>query len=403
MTPQRRALIIVALGGLIGLVTSLWAYQWLQDITEQTRLDMEAKGRTIPIAVAAADLAWGEVLADDAVRMVPFPADTVPAGHFASADTLKGRVVIMDVKQHEPILESKLAPATVTSGGVAAVTHPEKRAVAVKVDDVVAVGGFIKPGDRVDVLTTVRRPGKTDDPVTKVVLENVRVLAMGQDTERTAQTDKAAKNQESKLSIPSVMTLEVAPDEAEKLALASTEGKVQLALRNPQSVIAVTTTGATISSLLASFAGDTGLHKEPSPAFSNRTQTRAVPRPTRLPALPRSAGSPSDGSVRDLPPVVAAPTTEPMRAPVVTVAVPAESTVTLEHSPSASSTPADGLRLTDSRPSMEPSLSSSPSPPVAKGLPPVSVELIKGMTRTNVAFEPAEAGATHAVSNGASK
>jgi pilus assembly protein CpaB len=381
MTPQRRALIVVALGGLIGLATSLWAYQWLQDVTEQTRLDMEAKSRTIPIAVAAADLAWGAVLADDAVRMVPFPADTVPEGHFASAETLKGRVVIMDVKQHEPILESKLAPATVTSGGVAAVTHPEKRAVAVKVDDVVAVGGFIKPGDRVDVLTTVRRPGKTDDPVTKVVLENVRVLAMGQDTERAAQTDKAAKNQETKLSVPSVMTLEVAPDEAEKLALASTEGKVQLALRNPQSVTAVATTGATISSLLASFGGEAGLRKEPSPTPSNRTQARATPRPTRVPVPPRPAGSPTDESGRNLPPITAAPTAEPMHVPVIAVPVPVESPITLEHSPSASSVLADSLRFTDSRPPIEPSPSSPPSPPAAKGLPPVSVELIKGMTR----------------------
>ena len=334
---------VLALGGIIGLATSLWAYQWLQDVTEQTRLDVEARNRTVQVAVAAADLSWGAVLADDAVRVVPFPAGAVPEGHFASAETLKGRVVIVDVKQHEPILESKLAPATVTSGGVAAVTHPNKRAVAVKVDDVIAVGGFIKPGDRVDVIATMRRPGETDDPVTKVVLENVTVLAMGQNTGRAAQTDKAAKDQDTKPSVPSVMTLEVTPEEAEQLALASTEGKVQLALRSPQSTTTVNTAGATISSLLASYGGETDLRKDRSPTPSNRAQARTTARPARLPAPPWQAGSPADGSARG-------------KTPVAAAAV---------------------------QPIIEPSATPSPA---AKGPPPVSVEVIKGMTRTDIKF-----------------
>ena len=314
MTPRRRALMVLALGGILGLVTSLGAYQWLQDVMEQTRLDVEAKNRTIPVAVASADLPWGAILADDAVRVVPLLVGTVPEGHFASAETLKGRVVLVNVKQHEPILESKLAPTTVTTGGVAAVTHPEKRAVGIKVDDVTAVSGFIKPGDRVDVLATMRRAGETDNPVTKVVLENIRVLAIGQETERAAPNDQTAKDQTAKPSIPSVITLEVTPNEAEKLALASTEGKVQLALRNPQNTTTVNTTGATISSLLTSYGGETDLRKVRPPTQSARP---------------------------------------------------------------------DDLRRTDSRLTLEPPPSSSA---MANSPPAASVEVIKGMTRTDLKF-----------------
>lgn len=290
LTSRQRALMMLAFGGLTALATSLWAYQWLQSMAEQTRLDGAADHRTTPVAVATADLSWGMVLTDEAVRIAAFPADAVSQGHFPSVDTLKGRVLIADIKQHEPILESKLAPTSVTVGGVAAVTHPEKRAVAVKIDDVVAVGGFIKPGDRVDVLATLRRPGETDAPVTKVVLENIRVLAMGEDTERAAQAERTQPKPSESAAVPTVMTLEVTPAEAEQLALASTEGKVQLALRNPQSVTAVYTSGATIPSLLALYGGEgdprsdrsSDSVRRPHPSRAGRSSTHA-PTPASAP------------------------------------------------------------------------------------------------------------------------
>lgn len=362
MTPRQRALMVLALGGFIGLATSLWAYQWLHSLEEQTRLDGEASHRTSPVAIATADLSWGTVLTDEMTRIVAVPADAQPKGHFASTDGLKGRVLIADIKQHEPILESKLAPTSVTVGGIAAITHSDKRAVAVRVDDVVAVGGFIKPGDRVDVLATLRRPGETDAPVTKVVLENIRVLAIGQDVERKAQHDEAAKDRESTTVAPSVMTLEVTPAEAEQLALASTEGKVQLALRNPQSATTVYTAGATIPSLLDSYGGQ----GEP------RSDRRSGP-------LSRSRQSNAALSVKRA----------PANEPTSLVHIP-EKPAPISVSPEVSVMASAPLQV--GMPPDAPSLDgtpSSPSSPASKGPASISVELIRGMTRSSLTFEPA--------------
>lgn len=289
LTSRQRALMMLAVGGLTAMATSFWAYQWLQSMAEQVRLDGAADHRTAPVAVATADLSWGMVLTDEAVRIAAFPADAVSKGHFPSVDMLKGRVLIADIKQHEPILESKLAPTSVTVGGVAAVTHPEKRAVAVKIDEVIAVGGFIKPGDRVDVLATLRRPGETDAPVTKVVLENIRVLAVGEDTGRSAQAERAQQKLSESAAVPTVMTLEVTPAEAEQLALASTEGKVQLALRNPQSTTTVSTAGATIPSLLASYGGEGDPRSDRSPDSGRRLSPSRAARSSAHASTPASA------------------------------------------------------------------------------------------------------------------
>jgi pilus assembly protein CpaB len=378
MTPRQRALMVLALGGFIGLATSLWAYQWLHSLEEQTRLDGEAGHRTTPVAIATADLSWGTVLTDEMTRIVAVPADAPPKGHFPSTDGLKGRVLIADIKQHEPILESKLAPTSVTVGGISAITHSDKRAVAVRVDDVVAVGGFIKPGDRVDVLATLRRPGETDAPVTKVVLENIRVLAIGQDVERTAQHDEAAKDRESTTVTPSVMTLEVTPAEAEQLALASTEGKVQLALRNPQSATTVYTAGATIPSLLDSYGGQ----GEPRSDRRSGSLSRSRQLNAALSAkhAPSAAPFPAPGAlVRDAP---ANEPTPPAPIPEKPAPISASPEVAVVASaPLQAGTP------------------SSTSSSASKGPASISVELIRGMTRSSLTFEPARSDAS--VSKGA--
>lgn len=250
MTPRQRAVLFLALGSVGGLVTSVAAYQWLQEMVEESRAEQAAEHRTAPTAVAATSLPGGTVLAEDSLRIVSLPVDTLPEGHFSSTDSLTGRVLLADLAQHEVLLESKLAPATVTTGGIAAITRPDKRAVAVKVDEVVSAWGVIKPGNRVDVIATLRQPGDGGEPVTKVVVENVRVLATGSDVLGVPQPDKAAKEHDTGSGAPSVMTLEVTPTEAAKLALASAEGKVQLALRNPQTTGTVETSGITITSLL---------------------------------------------------------------------------------------------------------------------------------------------------------
>ena len=191
------------------------------------------------------------------LKLVPYPKESLPTGHFTAIERLKGRVLITNVTANEPILESKLAPLTVTAGGIAAVTDPQKRAMAVKVDDVVGVAGFINPGNHVDVLVALRQ----NPPITKIVLQNILVLATGAELERSGKAQQALPVK--------VITLEVTPQEAEKLALASTHGRIRLALRNHLASQAVLTKGETIASLLASYSleeqkNDTVNLKKPS-------------------------------------------------------------------------------------------------------------------------------------------
>ena len=231
--------ILLGLAVCMALVTSVLAYNWLQ---RQPKVVEKVIGpQTEMVAVAVGDLFWGTKLAPEQIKLVPFPTNSLPQGHLSTVESLQGRVLVANVTTNEAILESKLAPREVTMGGVSAVTRPEKRAMAVKVDDVIGVAGFINPGNRVDVLVTINH----DPPVTKTVLQNVLVLAAGPDLDR--------KGKEEKPSSVKVITLEVTPEEGEKLGLAATEGKIVLTLRNQLNADAVLTRGATIPSLLNSY------------------------------------------------------------------------------------------------------------------------------------------------------
>jgi pilus assembly protein CpaB len=235
--------ILFGLAACMALVTSVLVYNWLQ---RQPKVVEKVIGaQTQVVAVAVGDLFWGTKLTPEHIKLVSFPTGNLPEGHFSSVETLQDRVLVSNVKTNEPILESKLAPREVTAGGVAAVTRLEKRAMAVKVDDFIGVAGFINPGNRVDVLVTIQQSAQQGPPETKTVLQNVLVLATGPELDR--------KGKEEKPSSVKVITLEVTPEEGEKLALAATEGKVVLALRNQLNAEPVLTKGATIPALLNSY------------------------------------------------------------------------------------------------------------------------------------------------------
>ena len=150
---------------------------------------------------------------------------------------------VSTLKPNEPILESKLAPVDVKVGGVSAILKPGKRAIAVKGDKVIGLSGLIRPGNLVDVFVTVKDP-RNKREITKLVLEKVPVLATGPKIEEgedgTAPVD--------------VYTLEVSPEDGEKLALSSSRGKLQFALRNATDLETVLTKGATIPKTLASLS-----------------------------------------------------------------------------------------------------------------------------------------------------
>jgi pilus assembly protein CpaB len=133
---------------------------------------------TQPIATATVDLNWGTVVVKEMVKMEPFLKSSLPAGAYTDMNTLVGRVVISSIRAKEPFLESRLAPQSMKTGGIAAVIGTKKRAVAVRVDKVIGVAGFVHPANRVDVLVTMPK-GKAGESVTKIVLENILVLAAG--------------------------------------------------------------------------------------------------------------------------------------------------------------------------------------------------------------------------------
>lgn len=226
---------------IVALITSLLIYNTLQKRGKPEVASVE----TQPVAIATADLSWGTVLTNETIKVVPFLKSSLPEGCFSDPSSLVGRVLISQVKANEPIFESRLAPTSIKAGGVAAVISPKKRAIAVRVDRTIGVSGFIRPGNRVDVLVTLST-GKATQSITKTVLQNILVRTVGAEIERKGKEDKPYD--------VDVITLEVTPEEAENLALAATEGKLQLALRNYNDSEGVLTKGATIPTLLASYS-----------------------------------------------------------------------------------------------------------------------------------------------------
>jgi len=214
---------------------------------------------TAEVVVAKAGLAWGTKLTPEMLQVVNYPASALPEGYYKNLDDLKDAVLLHDVMTNEVILRSKVVSGKDVGSGVAAVTDPMKRAMSVKVDEVIGVSGFIKPGDHVDVMVTIEPDSKSQHPIAKMILGNLKVLAAGMQYEKNG-AEKDPKPVQ-------VMTLEVDIEEAEKLALASTQGKLRLALRNPLNAEKVLTKGANVASLLSSFRPKEVSSKAAEPEF----------------------------------------------------------------------------------------------------------------------------------------
>jgi pilus assembly protein CpaB len=179
---------------------------------------------TRPVVVAASDLDIGAELRREDIRVIDWPANAAPANALSDPKDAIGRGIVLPLIQNEPILPMKLASKEAGSGLPPAIP-PGLRAVSVRVNEVIGVAGYVLPGTRVDVVATVSPSGQSGDMTSKVILTNVQVLAAGTKIERDTDRNKPMP--------VSVVTLLVDPEEAERLTLASTEGKIQLALRNP--------------------------------------------------------------------------------------------------------------------------------------------------------------------------
>lgn len=206
--------IVIILAIAFAAIASGLTYMYLKTEAEQRGLEVE------PVVVATKDLTFGENLEPDDMKVAMFPRGSVPKGSYASEDSLLGQVTKVFLMENEPILDSKLSSK---GGGLSLLIEPTKRASSIQVDKVSGVSGFILPGDRVDVILTVNRPGSSRDAIAKTILQNLEVLAAGEKTQQKG----------NKVITVQAVTLLVDPEGAQDLALASSEGKLHLALRNP--------------------------------------------------------------------------------------------------------------------------------------------------------------------------
>jgi pilus assembly protein CpaB len=216
---RNRMLIGLATAIVVALFLSTFVYRAFKNATAIKPVI------TAHIVVASQPLQVGTRVDSGNLRLIPWPSNEPVAGMFTRIEDCANRAVITPVAENEPILESKLA-ATQSGAGLPATIPEGMRALSVAVNDVVGVAGFVIPGTMVDVLVTgrVTETGRGgDENITRTILENVRVLAAGQKIEQ----DREGKPQ----TVP-VITLLVTPEDAARLTMASTEGKIQLALRN---------------------------------------------------------------------------------------------------------------------------------------------------------------------------
>jgi len=259
------ALAVLAGGGL--------AYGTFNAINAQPVKSVAAP--TDPVVVSAADLPLGTELKLDDLAVVNFPKGATPEGAFATKEQIVGRGLIVSTVKNEPILAGKLASKEAGSGLPPIIT-PGMRAVSVRVNEVIGVAGYVLPGSRVDVLATASPNGQPQDATSKVILSNVQVLTAGT---RLEQTDKGKPVQVT------VVTLLVYPEQSERLALASTEGKIQLALRNPLDQGAPETPGMKTAVLLGLTTAKPVRNAEVGPRRPGVPVTQAAPAAAPMPTV----------------------------------------------------------------------------------------------------------------------
>jgi len=266
---RNKRLVIALLAAIgFGLIAALSVSRYLSSAQAYTR-------NLNNIVVAKVDIPVGSKIVAEQLAVAQFPKNVTPDGAFpAIDDKVIGRVATMRITAREPITESRLAPVG-AAGGLTSLIPDGYRAMTVKVDDVVGISGFIMPGTLVDVVVVIDPPSKegNQSKVSKIVLQNIKVLANGQNIDKP-------KNDRETERVKAV-TLQVTPEQAEKLALASNEGELQLVMRNSVDQNDEATPGANKASLLAGERAlpvpEPGLGAKAKPAVVIR---RSKPRPT---------------------------------------------------------------------------------------------------------------------------
>lgn len=271
-----RALTMIGVALFLALSAVVVAAQWIAG---------QSAGNSNKVAVALLDISMGARITPELIHMVDWPASSVPPGAMTDPKALEGRITRANVQRGEPVTEGKLAPAG-TQGGLSAVVAEGKRAMTVRVNDVVGVAGFALPGNYVDILVNTQSDSRGDNTVreqaiSKIVLERILVLAIAQESNRD----------DTKPKVVNAVTLELTPEQVEKLDLARSVGTLSLVLRNQIDPKSANTEGATKSSLLdgvpVSVAMPAARHEPASPP--------PAPVAAAVPPAPRPAAPPKLG------------------------------------------------------------------------------------------------------------
>jgi pilus assembly protein CpaB len=264
---NKRAFIVMAVAVLFGLAAVVSASRWLLN---------QPGGANGRIVVAAADISLGQRLTPEMFKLAEWPTDSVPKGAFTDPQKLDGRVLKTNILIGEPVVETRLAPQG-TQGGLSAMITEGRRALTVRVNDVIGVAGFALPGNYVDIIVSMQKdpaPASNgrEQAISKIVLERILVLAVAQEVNRD----------ETRPKVVNAVTLEVTPEQAEKLDLARSVGTLSLALRNQVDPQSAQTDGATKLTLLP----DAVAPQAPPP----KHVSRSTPKPAaRAPVVVKTA------------------------------------------------------------------------------------------------------------------
>ena len=275
---NKRFLIALLLAVFFGLAAIFVARSLLSNQQKQA-----VEQGKVPVIVAVAPIPRGTAITEQQVVEAKYPIENLPEGVMTKKKEVVGRVALVDISVKLPIIKTSLA-APDSPIGLQGVLGPEERAVSVRVDEASNVAGFTQPGTHVDVIAIMQPQANDSKPVSKVILQDIRVLASGQKMETNSDGKAAAVN---------TVTLQVTPAQVEILKLAESEGKLQLAMRNPTDTINQRTKGATRHDVLNDPAleararvPNAGTAKSPPPPIVMPTATTS-PTPPPCPLVAR--------------------------------------------------------------------------------------------------------------------
>lgn len=237
---MRRPIIFVLLAGVAALVAAMVVYSALKK--REAQID-EAMVKSVSVVVAAKDLPIGSKIDGSSVKLVRWSKDDMPPGAFTDTGPLMNQFTRTSFVTNEPIIGDRLFSGDKNAGVLPLLIPSGMRAISVPVDEVSDISGFVLPHSRVDLLVSVANSQNGNQPFSKIVLQNVEVLAVAQEIENV-NADKP--------EVVRVVTLLVTPDQAERVVLATHEGPLRMAMRNYEDKKIVDTEGVDMNELLRS-------------------------------------------------------------------------------------------------------------------------------------------------------